>query len=51
MARRRNSLTTIIVIGVLALAAYGGYTIWNKKEVQKRVDQVERSVKAAKTAW
>ena len=51
MARRRNSLTTLVVIGVLALAAYGGYVIWNKKEVQKRVDQVERTVKAVKTAW
>jgi drug/metabolite transporter (DMT)-like permease len=51
MARRRGRFTTFIVLGVLALAAYGGYMIWNKREVQKRVDQVERSVKAAKTAW
>jgi CHASE3 domain sensor protein len=51
MARRRSSFTTFLSVGIIILAIYGGYVIWNKKDVQKKVTQVERSVKAAKNAW
>jgi len=51
MARRNSTFSTIIVLCILGLAAYGSYVIWGKKDVQKKITQVERSVKAAKTAW
>jgi hypothetical protein len=52
MARRKsNGLGTILVLGVFALAAYGGYVLYKKPDVQKNVVKVERVVKAAKGAW
>lgn len=51
MARRRNRFATFLALSVFALAAYGAYTIWQKKDTQKTVKKVERSVKAAQKAW
>ena len=51
MARRNSRLGTYLMLVVFAFAAYGGYVIWNKKETQKTVTKVERSVKAAQKAW
>jgi len=35
MARRNSTFSTIIVLCILGLAAYGSYVIWGKKDVQK----------------
>lgn len=52
MARKRTSrVGTILVLSIFTLAAYGGWTLYNKKEVKNTMSKVEKSVKAAKKAW
>lgn len=51
MAKKRSKLGTILVLSVFVLAAYGGYVIWNKKEVKSVVHKVEKSAKAAQKVW
>ncbi len=52
MARRKNStFGTLVVLGILALAAFGALTLWKMKPVQDTASSVERAAKAAKTAW
>ena len=50
-SRKSNKLTTIAICSILAFAAYGVYTFWQKKDVQKTVNKIEKSVKAAKKVW
>lgn len=51
MARRKSGLKRTAVIFVVGLAIFGAWTLWQKKETQKTVEKVERSVKAAHKAW
>ncbi len=48
MARRnRGTLGMFLTLSILVLAAYGGWIIWHKPEVQRAADKVERTYKAA----
>lgn len=51
MARKSSSGKKFVVVVLLAFAAYGAWTFWNKKETQKHVDQIERVSKAVKASW
>jgi predicted negative regulator of RcsB-dependent stress response len=51
-------ISNIVAIAVLALAAYGGYTLWKAKSTQdgytaakRTYDKVEKAAKAAHGAW
>lgn len=53
MARRRNGSVfgTLVILAVLGLAVFGGYTVYKMKSVQDTSHSVERAAKAAKAAW
>jgi flagellar basal body-associated protein FliL len=58
MARKRGSFGKLMVLVVLTLAAFGGYTIWTAKPTQNGIAtangygaKVEKAAKAAETAW
>jgi len=52
MARRKSGkFFSILMLAVFSLAVYGGWVLWNKKDVKRTVSKVERSVKAAERAW
>lgn len=53
MARRRKSWTRrIVVLGILALAAFGGYVLYqdNKDAMSDNYTKVEKKAKAVKKA-
>ncbi|MGW8177477.1 MAG: hypothetical protein ACWGQW_01590 [bacterium] len=53
MARRKKSLTrTIVVLGILTLAGFGLYTLYqdNKSTVNSNYSKVEKKAKAVKRA-
>ena len=58
MARRNGSARKFVVLSVLGLAAFGGWTLWNKKETQRVVKEttqvvkkVEKSATAVRNVW
>jgi len=50
MARRRSRFKTVLVIGVLALACVGGWTLWDAHgdAVKSGISKAERAYKTAK---
>lgn len=53
MARRKKSLARrIVVLGILALACFGGYVLWqdNKDAMSEQAAKVEKKAKAVKKA-
>lgn len=52
MARRKtNKVATLLVLSILALAAYGVYVLLEKREAKSTIQRIEKSVKAARKAW
>jgi len=52
MARRKSWVRRIVVLSVIALACFGGYTLYqnNQKDVDGNYDKVSEKVKAVKKA-
>lgn len=52
MARRRSLSRRIVVFGVVALACFGGYTLYQRHQdsVDGNYDKVSKKVKAVKRA-
>jgi predicted negative regulator of RcsB-dependent stress response len=50
MAKRRGKIKTVVMVCVLALAGFGGYTLWNshKASAKAGISKANKAYKAAK---